>query len=105
MVANPKNPAWRSMPCRFYSNNGSCTKGAECPFQHIDEYGVDIHQEALCSQGGEEHLGGGCPEDDVGETFGDDQVNELSEMADPYAEWVDEDYLIPHLGVYPGIEL
>ncbi len=41
----PGESSWRTQPCRFFADDGSCTKGDACRFHHIDNLGVDHHEQ------------------------------------------------------------
>ena len=43
MPINSRDPAFRTKPCRFFADTGTCTKGNKCTFAHFDEDGNDMH--------------------------------------------------------------
>ena len=44
MPVNSSSPAWRTKPCKFFAEKGTCSKGADCRFSHIDAQGNDHHE-------------------------------------------------------------
>ena len=44
MVVTREHQAFRTQPCKFFNHGlGTCSKGTDCVFSHIDANGNDFH--------------------------------------------------------------
>ena len=107
MVVVKGHEAFRSAPCRFWINNGECSKGSACPFAHPLEDGTDLHDYEVdpndlvddpIAEGGET-----APHE---ETLEEEQSEALDEAEVPPEEEEEEvDWAFgTHFGIFPGVE-
>ena len=103
MAVNQFCSAWRTKPCKFFAETGSCTKGAECRFAHIGEGGNDVHEYFDPNVLDEEIWHEVQDTAALQEDFEEVNLNEVGAMAESCEEGEKDFRLQPHFVIYPGI--
>ena len=109
MVVGSEARAYRTKPCKFYLQNGQCTKGSECVFQHINpETGEDEHQRLSLAEALNEGEDDQQEYADTLEQFAPEVEDDVIEVDSPgVSSWEDgmedeenKNKNFPHLGLY-----